>query len=388
LADNATLNQTRIERLAKMLISEEQSGIKIAQDLKADYIAVYVVGQIRFYGKVNNTASNSTIPDIPIYTLGQGGDESKKQWFMRIGEFDENRYIEQDGFTPTPEFWDSTLLGKLFPFQPAYYASFGPGGEFSRIEDQWQQGLTGLYEQHIKYPADGGANQPLHLVYSSPSFNEKRSIMFGVFIYKVNHDYVPKPQGDPYAKPGPVQTTGPDMTTSNEVAVIETTQGTIKLEFFPAAAPKHVENFMELAGKGFYDGTVFHRIVPGFVIQGGDPNTVNSTDRNIWGQGGPGYTIEEEFNDIPHDRGILSMARASDPDSAGSQFFIVLIGDEQTKNALDKQYTVFGRVIEGMDVVDKISRLQTIGGSGTDSTQPINYEQARILSVQILESSQ
>ncbi|TLX65851.1 MAG: peptidylprolyl isomerase [Thaumarchaeota archaeon] len=172
------------------------------------------------------------------------------------------------------------------------------------------------------------------------------------------------------------------MTTSNKIAIINTTQGSIGIEFFPKAAPKHVENFMKLANESFYDGTVFHRIAPGFVIQGGDPNTKgNSSDRNTWGQGGPGYSINAEFNDIPHTRSIVSMARSSDPNSAGSQFFIVL----KDSNFLDKQYTVFGRVISGMDVVDKIAALQTVGGDGPDAAQPANPDQARILSIRILE---
>jgi dolichyl-diphosphooligosaccharide---protein glycosyltransferase len=210
LADNATLNQTRINTIAKMFMSDEQSGIKIAQDLKADYIVVYVVGQIRFFGQTNATGSDSG-ERIPIYTLGQGGDESKKQWFIRIGGFDEKRYIEQDGFTPTPQFWNNTLLGKLFPFEPLYYAGFGPQGP-AEIQKTWKPGLIGLYAQDLKYPAGGGNDhQPLHLVYASPSFNNKEGIMFGVFIYKVNHDYVPKPQGNPYVPQ--VQTTSAVDTT-------------------------------------------------------------------------------------------------------------------------------------------------------------------------------
>ncbi|MGI0024898.1 MAG: peptidylprolyl isomerase, partial [Nitrososphaera sp.] len=368
LADNATINSTRIETIAKMLISDEQSGIKIAQDLKADYIVIYIVGQVRYIGTANAEGTNSTAGQtIPIYTLGQGGDESKKQWFMRIGGFDEHKYIEPDGFTPTPEFWNSTLLGRLIPFELLSYVPIGAEGGAAEGSAVWRQGLTGLYAQNVKYPADGAADQPLHLVYSSPSFNDKESIMFGVFIYKVN------------------QESGPGLTTSNDIAVIETTQGTIKIEFFPEAAPDHVDNFISLAKKGFYDGTLFHRIVPGFVIQGGDPNTASSTDRDIWGQGGPGYTIEAEFNDIPHDRGIVSMARAMDPDSAGSQFFIVLRGDDLTKGALDNQYTVFGRVIEGMDVVDKIAAVETIVvGGNSDNRQPADPEAARILSVEIV----
>ncbi len=379
LADNATLNSTRIQTIAKMLISDEQSGLKIAQDLKADYILVYSVGQVRFYGQTNATDGNGT-KQIAVYTLGQGGDESKKQWFMRIGGFEETQYIERDGFTPTPEFWNQTLLGKLFPFQPLYYASFDAQG-LNNVNATWRPGLVGLYSQNVKYPTDAGSDQPLHLVYSSPSFNKQENILFGVFIYKVNHNYVPHPKGDPYAPQEPVKPAA-DMTTSSKIAIINTTQGPIQIEFFPNAAPKHVDNFMKLANESFYDGTLFHRIVPGFVIQGGDPNTKgDDSDRNTWGQGGPENSVEAEFNNIPHERGIVSMARSSDPNSAGSQFFIVL----EDSRDLDGLYSVFGRVISGMDVVDKIARLQTVGGTGPDSGQPVNFEQVRIQSVRIVE---
>jgi dolichyl-diphosphooligosaccharide--protein glycosyltransferase len=191
LADNATLNHTRIQTIGKMFISDEESGMKIAEDLKADYILVYVVGQVRFYAQQNATGTDAGGNDnrIAIYTLGQGGDESKKQWFMRIGGFDEANYVEQDGFTPKPEFWNNTLIGKLFPFEPLYYARFGPQGP-SEIQQTWQPGLTGLYAQNVKYPAEGGTDQPLQLVYASPSFENQEGIMLGVLIYKVNHDYV------------------------------------------------------------------------------------------------------------------------------------------------------------------------------------------------------
>lgn len=133
------------------------------------------------------------------------------------------------------------------------------------------------------------------------------------------------------------------------IAVIETVHGTIKLEFFDDKAPGHVKNFKDLAGKGYYDGTTFHRVLPGFMIQAGDPNS-KTDDRSSHGSGGPGYTIDAEFNDTKHERGVLSMARSGEPNSAGSQFFICV------KDAffLDGQYTAFGRVIEGMDVADKI----------------------------------
>jgi len=134
-----------------------------------------------------------------------------------------------------------------------------------------------------------------------------------------------------------------------EIAVIETTMGNIELEFLDDVAPGHVKNFKDLANKGYYDGTIFHRVIPGFMIQGGDSNS-KSKDRSSHGTGGPGYTIKAEFNDTPHDRGILSMARSQDNDSAGSQFYIVV----KNSHFLDGQYTAFGRVIKGMDVVDKI----------------------------------
>ena len=132
-------------------------------------------------------------------------------------------------------------------------------------------------------------------------------------------------------------------------AVIETKFGNIELKFFPEVAPNHVNNFIELAKKGFYDGTIFHRVIPGFMIQGGDPNS-RDANKATHGTGGPGYTVKAEFSDKPHKRGTLSMARAADPNSAGSQFFICV----KEAPFLDKQYTVFGEVVSGMDVVDKI----------------------------------
>ncbi len=131
--------------------------------------------------------------------------------------------------------------------------------------------------------------------------------------------------------------------------IIHTKFGDIKLRFFPEVAPNHVYNFISLAKKGFYDGTIFHRIIPGFVIQGGDPNT-KTPNRSSYGLGGPGYTLKAEFNNRPHLRGTLSMARKANPDSAGSQFFICVAPAPH----LDGKYTVFGEVEKGMDVVDRI----------------------------------
>jgi peptidyl-prolyl cis-trans isomerase B (cyclophilin B) len=132
-------------------------------------------------------------------------------------------------------------------------------------------------------------------------------------------------------------------------AIIETRLGNIELKFFPEVAPNHVKNFIDLAKKGFYDGTTFHRVIPKFMIQGGDPNS-KGPDKSKHGTGGPGYTIKAEFNDKPHKRGTLSMARAQNPDSAGCQFFICVADSA----FLNKQYTVFGEVVSGMEVADKI----------------------------------
>lgn len=136
-------------------------------------------------------------------------------------------------------------------------------------------------------------------------------------------------------------------------AIIKTKFGDVEIKFYPDVAPRHVENFVKLAKSGFYNGTIFHRVIPGFMIQGGDPNTKDTLKKDIYGQGGPGYTIKAEFSDIPHKRGIVSMARAADPDTAGSQFFIVV----EDSRFLDHKYTVFGEVTKGIGVADKIVNL-------------------------------
>src|SRR5690349_4468212 len=142
---------------------------------------------------------------------------------------------------------------------------------------------------------------------------------------------------------------------ANEVAVIKTVEGDMVIEFWPDVAPKTVENFKTLAKKGFYDGTCFHRVIKGFMIQGGDPLTKDPEAESRWGTGGPGYQIKAEFNDHHHDRGVLSMARSNDPDSAGSQFFIC----HGNPRFLDHQYTAFGKLIKGDDVLEKIATTPT-----------------------------
>ena len=134
---------------------------------------------------------------------------------------------------------------------------------------------------------------------------------------------------------------------------IETNFGKIVFKLMPDLAPETVRNFEKLASSNFYDDTLFHRVIPGFMIQGGDPNTKTS-DKSTWGTGGPGYTINAEFNSKSHRRGVVSMARSMDPDSAGSQFFIVTTDS----TFLDGQYTAFGEVTEGIEIADKIVNLQ------------------------------
>jgi len=149
---------------------------------------------------------------------------------------------------------------------------------------------------------------------------------------------------------------GETVNASNARAVIKTKLGDIEIKFLPDVAPKHVENFMKLARSGFYNGTIFHRVIPGFMIQGGDPNTKDSLRKEAYGQGGPGHNVKAEFSDLPHKRGVVSMARAQDPDSAGSQFFVVV----EESRFLDRKYTIFGEVVKGIGVADKIVALPRV----------------------------
>jgi dolichyl-diphosphooligosaccharide--protein glycosyltransferase len=384
LADNATINQTRIAELAKMFIEPEKEGYEIARELDSDYVVLYLVGQ-RFPG-ANGTS---------FYTLGSGGDESKKQWFIRIGGFNEMDYLEEDGFTPTPKFWNNTLLGKLIPYSPQAYASI-QGGQLAGIQPVYQPGTIALYTQDLKFPLSEQPDQPFSLVYASPSFvSNTPGLVFGVLVYKVNQDYQSESMSGEKqdnststnfnnttvgSRPvAPNSTNSANSNSTQETAIIQTAQGPITIEFLPQVAPNHVENFKKLAQDGFYNDTIFHRIIGNFMIQGGDPNTKgNASQRNNWGTGGPGYAIDEEFNDVPHIRGIVSMARSSDPNSAGSQFFIVT-NDSQF---LDGQYTAFGRVIQDMDTVDKIAGLPTTSSFG-QADQPNNPDDARITGISI-----
>lgn len=160
---------------------------------------------------------------------------------------------------------------------------------------------------------------------------------------------------DPNQETKPKSDSKENKMSGNEVAVIKTTEGDMVIEFWPDVAPKTVENFKTLAKKGFYDGTAFHRVIKGFMIQGGDPLTKDASKEAVWGTGDPGYKVKAEFNDKHHDRGVISMARSNDPDSAGSQFFIC----HGNPHFLDHQYTAFGKLIKGDDVLEKIGTTAT-----------------------------
>ena len=170
----------------------------------------------------------------------------------------------------------------------------------------------------------------------------------------------------------------PMDTNQKEVAVLKTSDGEMVVEFWPEVAPKTVANFEKLAREGFYNGTAFHRIMRGFMIQGGDPLTKDASNEARFGTGGPGYSVPAEFNDRPHLRGVISMARSADPNSAGSQFFICLANVSR----LDHQYTTFGKIIKGDDVLGKIGDTEvTMSDSGERSkpTKRVTVESIKIV---------
>ena len=176
------------------------------------------------------------------------------------------------------------------------------------------------------------------------------------------------------------------------IVVMETTSGKLVFEFFPDVAPNHVENFVKLSQEGFYTETIFHRIIDGFMVQGGDPLTKDIDVASVnWGTGNPGFTVNAEFSDLKHDRGILSMARSADPNSAGSQFFIV----HENSHFLDGQYTVFGRLVtsESFETLDRLAKLPTLSSEtgmsqGSESDQPMSPNQATITKVSIMDRSE
>jgi len=353
IADNATLIDWRIAQMATIFLSTPDEGWKLLQEIDADYILVYVAGQ-----RINSE-------EPPLYLVQGGGDESKKQWFMRIAGIPVEKYLYDDGLSATPEFWSDTLLGKMIPFTTFAYIDLVN----QKQADAYVSGFTPVYVDDIKFPKEG--NGPLKLAYMSSGFLIKNSgPINGVLIYEVNKNYTPQETIPPLASQTETKTDIP-TDKKDQTATISTSSGNIVIALKPDIAPKTVESFVKLANSNFYDGTLFHRIVPGFVIQGGDPNTIDQPP-GTWGTGGPGYSIDAEISNLKHTKYMISMARGQDINSAGSQFFIV-IGDASW---LDGQYTIFGEVIDGKDVVDKIGALQT-----NLNDQPVDLESARIKSI-------
>jgi dolichyl-diphosphooligosaccharide---protein glycosyltransferase len=366
LADNATVDTKTIANIARMLLSSPDEAWKTLKNMGANYVLVYVVGQ--------KFVSNGQ----ELYVLGGGGDESKKQWFMKIGGLDSSQFLQDDSFTPTDFFWKNTLLGQMFPFTPLTY--FDPNTH--NESPTYTTGYTAIYSKTIKYPSNGDG--PLRLAYSSTSLNRTDSGVFsGVLVYQVNPDYKPQTGISSSTLQGNNSTTTtikPVTTTSSgNIAVIDTKFGEIKFRLLDDVAPKTTANFIALANSGFYDGTVFHRIVPGFVIQGGDPNSIKG-DRSTWGIGDSGHTIPPEFsNTVKFTKYTVGMARSQDVNSGSSQFFITLA---DTPN-LDGQYTIFGDVISGQDVVDRIAQLQT----DPTTNQPVDADSARVSKISIESSN-
>ena len=363
LADNATIDTSVIAKIAKIFLSSPDEAWKMLHDWGANYVLVYVVGQ-----EFTSNGQN-------LYVLGGGGDESKKQWFIKIAGEDSSTFLQDDQFTPTNYFWQNTLLGKMFPFTPITY--FDPNTHTQSAT--YQTGYIAVYSKTIKYPPDGDG--PLRLVYASPSLNSTASgIVSGVLLYQVNPTYVAQTSitnQETNSTVKPTSINPANATLTNDVGVISTKYGDITIKFRDDVAPKTVANFEKLAKSGFYDGTIFHRIIPGFVIQGGDPNTKNGS-RDTWGTGDAGYTIPPEFSNLKHTKYMVSMARGLDINSASSQFFI-MVGDAPN---LDGKYTIFGQVISGQDVVDKIASIKT----DPTTNQPLDPEEARMTKV-VIEST-
>ena len=366
LADNATVDTNTIANIARMLLNSPDEAWKALKKMGANYVLVYVVGQ--------KFVSNGQ----ELYVLGGGGDESKKQWFMKIGGLDSSKFLQDDSFTPTDYFWKNTLLGQMFPFTPLTYYDPNTHNE----SPTYTTGYTAIYSKTVKYTADG--NGPLRLVYSSSSLNRTDSGVFsGVLIYQVNPDYKSQtgiPSSTLQGNSSGITAVKPTTTTSGgNIAVIDTKFGEIKFQLFDNVAPQTTANFIKLANSGFYDGTVFHRIIPGFMIQGGDPNTLKG-DRSTWGLGDAGHTIPPEFSStLSFTKYMVGMARSSDVNSGSSQFFIT-VGDAHW---LNNQYTLFGQVVSGQDVADKIAALQT----DPTTNQPVDADTARVSKISIESSN-
>ena len=355
--DNATMDSSAIREMARTLIADPDEAWKRLTEMGADYVLVFVAG--------------TKIQSEPVgaYLLNGGGDESKKQWFMRIAADDPvEKYLHMDGLSGTDHFWGSTLAGKLIPYSVLAYVNPATNEQSA----SYLPGYTPVYAADLKYPPDGDG--PFRLAYASGTFwRESPGPVTAVLVYEVNKGYDP----DEPTMEEVREMIAEQQRAALGTAVVRTAAGDFTIQLRPDLAPRTVENFRSLAASGFYDGTIFHRINPGFVIQGGDPNT-REGPRETWGAGGPGYAVPAEISGAAtHTKYAVSMARGADIDSAGSQFFVVL-GDAPW---LDGQYTVFGAVTEGRGTVDRLAAVELEGGRFPE--QPADPEETRILAIAV-----
>ena len=261
LADNGTLSTLQIAKIGRTLVSDPDEAWRVLTDWDVDYFMIFIAAQ-----KLQGTP--------PLYLLNGGGDESKKVWFIRIGGEDLHRYTYSDGFSGTDYFWEDTLLGSMIPFSISTYYNQQTGDQ----SPTYRTGYVGIYHKDIKYPSNGDG--PLKLAYASESFVEDHNGITAVLIYEVNKDYVPS---------------DPKLNLDQDVARVTTGLGQFTIQLDRDAAPNTVQNFVNLTESGFYDNTIFHRIIPDYILQGGDPNT-KYQGRDSWGFGSPGYSIDAERN--------------------------------------------------------------------------------------------
>ncbi len=358
MADNGTLDYEAIRAIARMMLADPDAAWAWLNEMGADYVLLFVA------------ATKIQQEPVEAYLLNGGGDESKKQWFMRIaGDDPVEKYLHADGLSGTPHFWENTMVGHMIPYSLIAYVNFATGEQ----SPSYVPGFTPVYAKDLKYPQ--GGDGPLRLAYSSITFDrEAPGAVAAVMVYEVNKEYDP----DAPTMAEMREILGRQLALQ-ETAAVSTAEGDFTIAFRDDLAPATVKNFKDLARSGFYDGTVFHRIVPGFVVHGGDPNTV-AGPRDTWGTGGPGYSVRAELDaGGTHSKYAVSMARGASIDSAGSQFFVVL----EDSPWLDGKYTVFGHVTEGTDVVDRLAAVPLSGQPYPE--QPADPADAAVNSIRIVE---
>ena len=342
LADNWTADDVRIANIAGMFLSTPDEAWLTLQELQADYVLIFV-------------AAHYIEAEPPLYFLNGGGDEQKNYWFIRIAEEPLDLYLYPDIATETDHFWENTILGQMIPFSPLVYFNTETGAQ----TQSWQPGSIELAQKEVKLLPDGDG--PLRLAYASPSFYAERSPVIGVFVYEVNKEYVPG-QSSPETAALPQQ--------SIDLAVVSTGLGEILVQLDGSADPRLVSSFVQISEAGAFDGTTFHRVVPGVLMQAGDPATAKLPPAS--GAGGAAIPGEPTLSGLGGTKYLLAVARGDTLSGPDPQFFI--INSEVPWIAGD--YTVFGSIINGEETVDAIAALET--GEGN---RPIDTEASAILQI-------